>query len=84
MTKDYVLHNLRQVAEDLNLTIKEIEAVGDYGDAEFRAAMVHLYRLLNLAWNARRESLETVSNGTAEDLSQWRRFPPDIDMILRL
>ena len=84
MTKDYVLYNLREAAAELDLTIKDIEAVKDYGDDEFRAAMAHLYHHLNTAWNARREPADRVAAGADEDFARWRQFPPDIDMMLRL
>jgi hypothetical protein len=84
MTRDHVLRHLRLAAEELDLTICEIEAVADYGDGEFRTAMVHLYGLLNIASNTRHKLAEDVADGSADDVSRWRQFPPDIDMILRL
>ena len=54
MNRDHTLFHLREVAEELQRTIADIEANPTYDYAEFWVAMQHLYHHLNTAWNARR------------------------------
>jgi hypothetical protein len=84
MTKDYVLYNLGEAAEELGRTLKEIESDSDYGDEDFYVAMAHIYHHLNTAWNARHASADRAAACTAEDFARWRQFPADIDMTLGL
>jgi len=84
MTKDYVLYNLKEAAEELSRTIGEIEVDADYGDEEFEIAVTHLYHHLNTAWNARHASAGDVTACTAADFKRWRQFPTDINMSLGL
>jgi hypothetical protein len=84
MTKDYVLHNLKEAAEELGRTIREIETDSDYGEEEFEIAMIHLYSHLNTAWNGRHASPDQVKACAAADFKRWRQFPTDINMSLVL
>ena len=84
MTKDYVLYNLKEAAEELGRTIGGIEADSDYGDEEFEIAVTHLYHHLNTAWNARHASPDHVNACATADFKRWRQFPTDINMSLGL
>ena len=82
MTRDYVLWNLREAAEELSKTIESLRTDSDYGDSELAVAMSHLYHHLNTAWNARNATRLQVEKCSAEDFLAWRQFPPDVDMTL--
>ena len=56
MMRDHVLSHLREAAEELAKTIKEIEADPEYDDGIFGLALNHAYHHLNTAWNARHAS----------------------------
>ena len=82
MTKDYVLWNLQEAAEELSRTIQSLRGDADYGDPELGVAMSHLYHHLNTAWNARHATRAQVEECSAEHFSAWRQFPSDVDMTL--
>jgi hypothetical protein len=82
MMRDYVLWHLRDAAEALADTIKEIEADPEYDDGTFGLALNHAYHHLNTAWNARNASASQIEECSAKDFQEWRKFPTDIDMSL--
>ena len=51
MNRDFVLFNLREAAEELGRTVREIEANPEYSSGELLVAMQHAYHHLNSAWN---------------------------------
>ncbi len=80
MNREWVLHNLRHVSEELNRTIAEIEADAEYEMGDFIVAMGHMYLHLNTAWNAQDVDPERVRNCSKEDFDNWRSFPKEFDV----
>jgi hypothetical protein len=78
MNRQLVISNLREAAEELAGTIRELETTPDYGYGEFSVAMRHLYHHLNTAWNARDASAERAAMCSEEDFNAWRKFPEDL------
>ena len=83
MTREYVLWNLREAAEELSRTIQEMDKDPDYDSCELVVAMSHLYHHLNTAWNARLATAEEVEACSADNFRRWRQFPlDDFDMTV--
>ena len=80
MNRDYILFHLREAREELDGTIRELEAQPDYDVGEFLVAIGHLYHHINTAWNARDASAERAAACTQEDFARWRQFPDDLDL----
>ena len=78
MNKDWVLFNLKEVQEELNKTIIDIEKQEDYDYGEFVVAIGHLYHHLNTAWNSQNVNEEQAKICSEEDFIKWRQFPTDI------
>jgi hypothetical protein len=80
MNKDYIIFNLRAAAEKLKQTVKELQEDHKYGEKKFMQAMKHVYRHMNIAWNARGCTEQAVQKCTMEDSHSWRQFPTDMDL----
>jgi hypothetical protein len=80
MNRDNTLFHLREAAEELQRTIREIEDEPIYGYGEFSVAMQHLYHHLNTAWNARDKSQEHLAACSEADFFRWRQFPTDLHL----
>ena len=80
MNREHTLFHLREAAEELVRTIRDMETDPEYDYAEFRVAMQHLYHHLNTAWNARDKTAERVAACSEADFFRWRRFPQDLDL----
>ena len=79
MNKDYMIFNLQAALEKLEQTVKGLQEDPKYGERKFTAAMKHVYRHMNTAWNARKCTEQAVQQCTMEDAEKWRQFPSDID-----
>jgi hypothetical protein len=80
MNNDYVLFHLREAADELRTTIRELETDPEYGYGDFVVAMMHLYHHVNTAWNAKEATQEQAAACSDEDFHRWRQFPADLDM----
>ena len=80
MNRDHILSHLREAAEELDGTVREMEANPGYDVGELWVAMQHLYHHLNTAWNARDLPPERTATPTEEDSRSWRGFPADLDL----
>jgi hypothetical protein len=80
MKREYVLWHLREAAEAMAVTLKEIESDPDYDQGELEHALRHVYHHLNTAWNARDVSQDRIDACSEEDWLAWRTFPADIEM----
>ncbi len=80
MNKAYILLNLREAAEQLQRTIKQLETEPGYGEGRFQIAMEHAYHHLNHAWNARHATLAESAECSDANFAKWRAFPKDIDL----
>lgn len=80
MNKDYILFHLREAAEALDRSIREIEGDPEYEFGNFLVEITHLYHHVNTAWNARDASQEQAELCSEDDFRQWRQFPADIDL----
>jgi len=74
------MFHLKEVREELDRTIQEIERREDYDSSDLLVAMMHLYHHLNTAWNSRDASPEQVKESTDADFRKWRRFPDDVPL----
>jgi hypothetical protein len=82
MNRNVVLFHLREAAEQLNQTIKELTNETDYGIGEFRVEMSHLYSHLNTAWNGRDQTDEQFEQCADQDFERFRKFPSGEDLLL--
>ncbi len=82
MNQSAIIFHLKEAKAELDRTIAEIESAPDYDDAEFQAAMSHLYHHLNTAWNGREFSAERHRECTQGDFDAWRKFPSNADLSL--
>ena len=80
MNHEFILLNLREARETLSRTIGEVENRPDYGYAEFKVAITNLYHHINLAWNARDESVSAPAESSEEEFERWGQFPSDLDL----
>ncbi len=80
MNKNWVLYHLKEALEELERTIREIEAEAEYEEPEFTVAITHLYSHLNTAWNSQNASDQETSACSEENYSKWRQFPSGIEM----
>jgi len=78
MNKDYILLNLREVLEEVELLIRKLQNEPGCGEPEFRVSMMHAYHHMNIAWNARNSTKEQTFERTAEEFERWGQFPEDI------
>ena len=81
MNRDFVLFHLREVAEEMSRTVREIESDPEYGAGQLLVAMQHTYHHLNSAWNGR-EIAELKALNIND--SAWNRlggFPPDFPLM---
>jgi hypothetical protein len=80
MNREHTLFHLREAAEELERTIRQIDVEPEYDYGEFLVAMQHLYHHLNTAWNARDASPERVAVASGADFFRWRQFPREIEL----
>ena len=80
MNREHTLFHLREAAEELETTIRDMSADSEYEYGELFVAMPPLYHHLNTAWNARDESPERVAAASDADFFRWRQFPPEIQL----
>ena len=82
MNHNYILFNLREATEELERTIREIEANPDYDVGEMTVAFSHLYHHINTAWNARNASQEEAEECSEDNFRAWRAFPSAEELLL--
>ena len=75
MNNNVVLFHLREAAEELNGTIRNLEQDPDYDSVDLSLSMGHLYHHLNTAWNGRDQTDEEFSRSSDESFRKLRRFP---------
>jgi hypothetical protein len=80
MNRDYVLFHLQEGLEELERTIRDLQAEPEYGQPEFAVAMEHLYHHLNTAWNARNASDHEAQECAQANFTRWHQFPTDIEL----
>ncbi|HEY2824891.1 MAG TPA: hypothetical protein VGI83_05030 [Gemmatimonadales bacterium] len=78
--RELVLFHLREARDELDTTIRDIEATPDYGYGEYWVAMQHLYHHANAAWSGR-ESTPAEAKDTDAHFATWSRFPNDLPMM---
>ena len=77
-----VLFHLKEAKEQLDRTITEMAADPDFDVELLRVEMGHLYHHLNTAWNGKDASLEWHRECSQENFDAWRKFPPNVDLML--
>ena len=82
MNLEVILFHLLEAKEQLDSMITEIPDNPEYDIGEFRVEMGHVYHHLNTAWNGRDQADEQFKKCTDVDFAQFRRFPPDADLLL--
>ena len=82
MNRNVVLFHLREAAEQLNETIRDLEGNPDYGKEEFQVELGHVYHHLNTAWNGRDQTDAQFEKCTDEDFDRFRRFPAESELFL--
>ena len=82
MNRDILSFHLREVAEELNRTIAEVEGNASYDVEEFRVAMGHLYHHLTTAWNGRDQTDDEFAECTDERFQRFRKFPSESELFL--
>jgi hypothetical protein len=55
---NFVLFNLREALEEIDQTVKDLEADPEYSKPKFSVVMMHLYHHVNTAWNARNSTVK--------------------------
>jgi hypothetical protein len=79
MNRNYIW-NLKEAADELNRTIRQLESEPDFSEVELFVAMQHFYHHLNTAWNAKSASAQQANVCSQEDFTVWRSFSTDIPM----
>ena len=75
---DIVSLNICEAREELE-RIESLIAAGTPPDEEdFQICMQHAFHHLNVAWNARHESIDRYANLSQDDYERWGQFPHDL------
>jgi hypothetical protein len=80
MNKDYVLLNLCEAIEEIDLLIRKLQSEPECGEPEFQVAMMHAYHHMNIAWNARNSTREQTFERTTAEFERWGLFPEDLQL----
>ena len=80
MNKKWILFHLKEAQEEIESTIKDIEADPEYDYGEYSVAMAHLYHHINTAWNSRDSTEQEANESTENNFNKWRKFPTDINL----
>jgi hypothetical protein len=81
VNREFVLFHLREVAEDLSRTVREIESNPEYDSGEFLVAAQHAYHHLNSAWNGQDLHELQVANVNDSRWSRLGRFPEPFPLM---
>lgn len=82
MNRNVVVFHLREAAEQLKATIRNLENKGEYGGEEFQIEMGHLYHHLNTAWNGQDQTDSEFEKCADEAFKRLRRFPKESELFL--
>jgi hypothetical protein len=77
MNRNVILFHLREAADQLNDTIRNLSSDQEYGPEAYKVEMGHLYHHLNTAWNGREQTDEQFEKCTGEDFARFRKFPKE-------
>ncbi|RLD11546.1 MAG: hypothetical protein DRI44_03275 [Chlamydiae bacterium] len=80
MNYDIIITNLEQASQALQDTILKIQKQKNILDDEtiedeFEVNLQHIYHHLNVAWNARRASIQKYRNMKDADFNEWSKYP---------
>jgi len=83
VNREFVLFHVREAAEELARTVKEIEADPEYDSGQFLIAVQHAYHHVNSAWNG--QDLPELRAGNLTD-PLWNRLGefPDAFPLMRV
>src|SRR3954465_11451539 len=81
MNHRVVLFHLREAAEELNRTTKEIARDPRYEETSLEAAIGHAYHHLNTAWNGRKQTDKQFRDCTDRDFNRFRKFPKEKEFV---
>jgi|GEM_PF-1905280 len=81
LNKAIILYNLKDVMEQLERTIKDLEKNKKYELKEYWIEMSHIYHHLNVAWNARYAPLKKYKKISDKDFNKWAKYPTELPLI---
>jgi hypothetical protein len=81
MNHQAVIFHLREVAEELNKTVKDLEPDKMYDKESLEVAMGHIYHHLNTAWNGRNQTNKQFRECTNQNFARFRKFPKESDFV---
>lgn len=73
-------YNLSDAQDHLGELLQEMKDDPEFGEAEFRLGLAHVYAHLNRAWHQRNASEEEIDQPDAH-WEIWSRFPTGIQPI---
>jgi hypothetical protein len=79
MNHQAIIFHLREAAEELNKTVKNLEQDEMYDKESLEVAMGHIYHHLNTAWNGRNQTDKQFRESTGQDFARFRKFPKEND-----
>src|SRR5436190_5446875 len=81
MNRRIILFHLREAAEELNRTVKELARDPRYSEGKLEVVMGHLYHHLNTAWNGRKQTDKQFQHCTDKDFNRFRKFPKQKEFV---
>jgi len=82
VNKDWIASHLREAAEQLQETVKNLSSDSDYSDVDLTIEISHAYHHINTAWNSKDVSPDATSNFTDADYDAWQKMPSDDELIM--
>ncbi len=80
MNKPYIIYNLQDAHEEIEIILSKIKDPNDSHEQLYRSFQ-HLIHHVNIAWNARSEGETDTLEPTDENLAKWTQYPKDITLI---
>lgn len=80
MNKPYIIYNLQDAQEEIEIILQKIRDP-NYSHEQLYRSFQHLIHHVNIAWNAREESEEKTLEPSDKDIVAWSQYPKDLTLI---
>lgn len=80
MNKPYVIYNLQEAQEEIEIILSKIRDPNYSHEALYRSFQ-HLVHHVNIAWNSREKNESETLEPSDSDISEWSQYPKDLKLI---